>query len=130
MLYSLKLDVIAFLGIPTFNIALNKPVEQSSSLSSKTWAKEAVNGDYDDFSHTGTFPNQWWKIDLLRTYEIQQIILFNRHGFCKYCIFYNLHVNVKIRSFQFVNFCSGSNTLLKFKVTKMTVDCYFDCSKF
>ena len=70
------------------NLALGKTATQSTDYNndpSAYPAGNAVNGKLDDFSHTlsGT-TNQWWMVDLEKPYDVTNIELYNRPGFCEY----------------------------------------------
>ena len=64
----------------TENLALDKPVKQSSTYSSYS-AINAVNGiiygEYE-FSHTGGGDNEWWRIDLGKVQTVKVIELYVR----------------------------------------------------
>ncbi|XP_067942827.1 uncharacterized protein [Watersipora subatra] len=65
----------------TGNLALNKPVRQSSDYPNSDYiAQKAVDGNTDgsDFSHTEAKANQWWMVDLGGQYEVTNIELYNR----------------------------------------------------
>ena len=70
------------------NLALNKPAEQSTTLAQadRVEAGIAVNGDYNDYTHTeqsgGT---RWWKVDLQGRYSIAKIKIYNRRDCCRKC---------------------------------------------
>ena len=73
------------------NLALNKPVEQSSEYSQGGTAKNAVDGNTDGhFSHgsvtsTSTSPknlNAWFDIDLGGNKQINTIVIWNRTDCC------------------------------------------------
>ena len=62
------------------NLARGKPTDQSTASNSGN----AVNGNYDDFTHTtaGKHPS-WWRVDLGDIYSIRQIKLYNRRDCCR-----------------------------------------------
>ncbi|XP_067943020.1 uncharacterized protein [Watersipora subatra] len=62
------------------NLALNRPAQQSSTLSSYT-ADLAVNGGTGDFTHTiSSDDDKWWMVNLQAKYSVGRIILYNRNG--------------------------------------------------
>ena len=75
-----KSDINVFVSANS-NLALSKPTAQSSAFHPPSWA---VNGNYDDFSHTneGSGP-KWWRADLGEIYSIGQMKLYNRKSCCR-----------------------------------------------
>lgn len=69
------------------NVALNKPATQTSSYETAT-ASKAVDGNTDgiynngSITHTILTPNNWWQVDLLESFSISDITLFNRTDCC------------------------------------------------
>ncbi len=69
------------------NVALNKPTQQSS-VHNGGFPKKAVDGDtnavYGDGSCTHTTDGNhdllpaWWTVDLQNTYNVDQIMIYNR----------------------------------------------------
>jgi len=71
------------------NIALNKPVDQSSTFEDGVPERAVdgdINGNYFDGSVTATNdflqPGSWWKVDLLGIFDIETIEIFNRQDCC------------------------------------------------
>ena len=48
-------------------------------------ASNAVNGDLNDFTHTGSSVtgDDWWRVDLRRAYILDRIVVYNRETLCK-----------------------------------------------
>jgi hypothetical protein len=68
------------------NVALNKPAQQSSisKYSKPNDAQGAVSGIKSgryNF-HTDKEVNPWWQIDLERTYQVAEVIIYNRLDSC------------------------------------------------
>ena len=73
--------------------ALERPTTQSSDYPGFTGA-EAVDGDPNTFSHTGTGDFEpWWQVELDADYAISQVQLVNRYGCCPERL-YNIVVSV------------------------------------
>ena len=62
---------------------MGKTTDQSSTYFFNYPASKAVNGVYNDFTHTADneYPS-WWRVDLGDIYNIGQIILHNRKDSC------------------------------------------------
>ncbi|MBL7222693.1 MAG: PEP-CTERM sorting domain-containing protein [Candidatus Brocadiae bacterium] len=88
--YYLALGEVQSFGVALTNVALGKPATQSSNYNSTFVAGLAVDGNYNNFTHTngGTGDmNPWLVIDLgLGTmgngYDIESIVLHNRDDCC------------------------------------------------
>ncbi len=80
--FDLGLSNIVVGGTAT-NVALGKPVTQSSTLGGFT-ADLAVNGVTSDFTHTASGQNlpASWTVNLGTNYGLEQIIVRNREGCC------------------------------------------------
>ncbi|HRS72184.1 MAG TPA: lamin tail domain-containing protein [Anaerohalosphaeraceae bacterium] len=65
------------------NVARGKPATQSSNYSASYPASNAVDGIYNNFSHTASNDtNSTWQVNLGGDYYISKIILYNRTGCC------------------------------------------------
>ena len=70
---------------PGENIALGKPVTQSSTYTDGSTVLEAsrgVDGDYSTLAHTNSETNAWWQLDLGAVTELSSVELFNRTDCC------------------------------------------------
>ena len=69
------------------NVALTGKARQSGVVAGRT-ADRAIDGQTDNganaesFTQTETFWNQWWEVDLGKTYPISQINIWNREQCC------------------------------------------------
>ncbi|MCB9220104.1 MAG: discoidin domain-containing protein [Ignavibacteriales bacterium] len=69
------------------NIAQFKPTQQSSVFEA-AHSNRAVDGNTDgnwenrSVSHTNGESNPWWQVDLLQSYDISEIIIYNRTDCC------------------------------------------------
>jgi hypothetical protein len=66
------------------NVAKGKATSQSSTLNSNYPSSNAVDGNFQSFTHTGPQQGagQWWQVDLGNNYEINQIQIYNRRDCC------------------------------------------------
>jgi hypothetical protein len=71
------------------NVALGKPTSQSSNgYVDKGYSFVAVDGNTNgkweagSVAHTVQESGPWWKVDLEGTYEIEEIIIYNRQDCC------------------------------------------------
>lgn len=75
------------------NVALRGKATQSSRFKDQQWsgfvdASNAIDGNRDgnlergSCSHTETENSPWWRVDLLDSYIITQVIIFNREDCC------------------------------------------------
>jgi hypothetical protein len=78
----------------TSNVAVNKPAQHSSIFGPNALAAKAVDGNTDrQFSGgscmcTNTITvdtNPWWTVDLGGTYDVSDVILYNRADCCGMC---------------------------------------------
>ena len=73
---------------PRTNIALDKPTSQSSTAHSGE-SSRAVDGNNDgswwigSTTHTHWTSGNWWKVDLEESYEINDIVVYNRKDCCQ-----------------------------------------------
>ena len=73
--------------IELFNVTLMKPTDQSSTAFGAV-SSRAVDGNpsgiWNDNSVTHTYSDQgaWWKVDLEQSYDIFEIIIYNRADCC------------------------------------------------
>ncbi|KAJ8354159.1 hypothetical protein SKAU_G00217260 [Synaphobranchus kaupii] len=71
----------------TENIALGKRASQSSS-SNRGQAANAIDGNHNSWFHTGscsqtrTEADPWWRVDLLRAYNVTSVTITNRDDCC------------------------------------------------
>ena len=79
-----KSDIYNVYILAAGNLARGKPTAQSSTFNSNYPSSKAVNGVYNDFTHTtaGAYPS-WWRVDLGDVYSIGQIKLYNRKDCCR-----------------------------------------------
>lgn len=69
------------ISVDLYNIAWNKPADQSSTYHWTKSASKAVDGvtsGAGNFSHTKVRSSQWWRVDLLAEYFVYNVILHNR----------------------------------------------------
>ena len=70
------------------NVAKGKPAKQSSQYGNYE-ASRAVDGNINGHSsrgsitHTKNGPNPYWQVDLVGTYRLDEIKIFNREDCCK-----------------------------------------------
>ena len=79
-----KSDIYNVYILAAGNLARGKTTAQSTSTGSASNSGKAVNGVYNDFTHTiyDAYPS-WWRVDLGENYNIGQIKLYNRRGCCR-----------------------------------------------
>ena len=77
-------DIINVYILASGNLALDKPTSQSSTDTPDYPSSDAINGNYDDFTHTAAneYPS-WWRVDLGDIYIIGKIKLYNRKDCCR-----------------------------------------------
>ena len=63
------------------NLSHGRPATQSSTDYGSP-AANAVNGRYDDQTHTRRERGAWWQVDLGAQYTITEIVIFNRTSCC------------------------------------------------
>lgn len=69
------------------NVAVGKPTSQSSTSSGGV-SSRAVDGDIDGIfsngsvTHTEGGSDNWWEVNLLDTYDISSVIIYNRSDCC------------------------------------------------
>ncbi|MDH6622730.1 hypothetical protein M2271_000517 [Streptomyces sp. LBL] len=68
--------------VPAPDVALGKPAEQSSTVSSNYPASYAVDDDLRDYAGTKTEAQPWWQVDTGASYPIDKIALHNRADCC------------------------------------------------
>ena len=74
---------------PKVNVALDKPTSQSS-ISSGGLSSRAVDGNTsgmwldESVTHTGADTNPFWQVDLLDSFTINSIKIFNRQDCCSF----------------------------------------------
>ena len=73
----------------TANLAKGKTTSQKTSYSNYP-ARFAVNGNFADFSHTLEYKDQWWMVDLGRSYNVNFVRLYNRGALSK-CVIYSTY---------------------------------------
>jgi len=61
------------------NLALNKHCQQSTTYDGHL-AGKAVNGKFNDFTHTDPEParGKWWMVDLKEKFHVSSIKIYNR----------------------------------------------------
>lgn len=70
-------------GIPRSptNVAYKKTAHQSSNYGDRT-SDKAIDGLFDDFTHTDAGEVSWWRVDLMEKYSIGSVQVHNREE-CK-----------------------------------------------
>jgi hypothetical protein len=68
--------------VPPPNVALGKPVQQSSTISSNYPAGYAVDDDLYDYAGTKTEAQPWWQVDTGASHPIDKIAVDNRADCC------------------------------------------------
>ena len=72
----------------TENLALLRQVTQSSTFEAQGLSKFAVDGDRNPnyhskgCAHSTREDNPWWRVDLLKSYEITRVTITNRGDCC------------------------------------------------
>jgi len=60
------------------DLALYKPCQQSTTYDGHL-AGKAVDGKFDDFTHTESGPaEKWWMVDLKEKFHVSSIKIYNR----------------------------------------------------
>ena len=94
------------------NLALNKPARQSGDYEGYAVASRAVDGNINgnfssnSVSCTAGVRDQWFEIDLQDTYEIEEIVIYNRTDCCHERI---NGLNIRVSDSQFRSNFNGTS---------------------